>query len=473
MNTVVVLSSLFAQWAGAPAGSVAALPRAGSNRMYYRLSGSGKSAIGAFGNDPRENRAFLALAACLRKNGVAAPEIYAEAPDGLHYLQEDLGDLSLFAALHTPEAPRLLQQAMEQLACIQVNGAQGFDWSNAYPTGVFDERTVRFDLNYFKYNFLKLTKTGFDEWLLEDDFDKLTACLLPRATPDYFMYRDFQSRNIMVHRGTLRFIDFQGARRGPLAYDAASFLFQSRAHFSDAQRDALWAHYLRSLHKLIPVNRAALTAQLYAFGFFRSLQTLGAYGYRGLFEKKALFLQSIPAALNNLQRLICSGRLDHLKTNYLFQLIHNLSLPDEYFTCGNPKKLTVTIHSFAFKNGYPDDFSGNGGGFVFDCRGLINPGTSAGLANLTGRDKPVADYLAQQPEVEAFLQHTFAILDHSVARYTARGFTGLSVAFGCTGGQHRSVYCAEQTAAHLAGQYEVDVRLIHHEQHAAQFIPAS
>jgi aminoglycoside/choline kinase family phosphotransferase len=472
MSTVVVLSSLFARWAGAPAERVAALPGAGSNRQYYRLSGGGKRAVGTFGSDPRENRAFLALAACLRSNGVAAPEIYAAAPDGLHYLQEDLGNLSLFDALYTPAAPRLLQQAMEQLAHIQVNGARGFDWSNACPTAVFDERTVRFDLNYFKYNFLKLMNADFDEWRLEDDFDRLTAALLRGAAPDCCMYRDFQSRNIMVDGDTLRFIDFQGARRGPVAYDAASFLFQARAHFSDAQRDALWAHYLASLSALMPVNRDALTAQLYMFALFRGLQTLGAYGFRGLFERKALFLQSIPAALSNLQRLIRSGRLS-MGTPYLFQLIDGLRLPDAGFPDRNPTRLTVTVHSFAFRNGYPADFSGNGGGFVFDCRGLVNPGTAATLADLTGRDRPVADYLAQQPDVDALLRHAFAILDRSVARYTARGFTDLSVAFGCTGGRHRSVYCAERTAAHLAARREVDVRLIHHEQHVTQFIPAS
>ena len=472
MNTAVLLSSLFEQWAKAPVESLAALPRAGSNRMYYRINGGGKSAIGAFGSDPRENKAFLALAACLRKNGVAAPEIYAEAPDGFHYLQEDLGNLSLFDLLHTPEAPELLQQAMSQLAYMQVKGAQGFDWSNAYPTSVFDGRTVFFDLHYFKYNFLKLTQTDFDEWQLEDDFGKLAACLLSCAGTDYFMYRDFQSRNIMICNGALRFIDFQGARRGPLAYDASSFLFQSRAQFSDAQREILWQHYLAAVEKLTPVNRNDLAMQFYTFAFFRGLQTLGTYGYRGLFEKKALFLQSIPASLEKLKTLIRSGKLDPLNTNYLFQLLNNLHIPGEMFSRDDAEKLTITIHSFSFKNGYPDDFTGNGGGFVFDCRGLINPGASSEFQHLTGRDKAVADYLAQQPNVQPFLQHIFVLLDNSVTRYMERGFTHLSVAFGCTGGQHRSVYCAEQTAAYLAGKYGVNIRLVHREQHYTQFIPA-
>jgi aminoglycoside/choline kinase family phosphotransferase len=471
MDIVVVLSSLFEQWAKAPVEKLTALPRAGSNRIYYRLTGGGKSAIGAFGSSVCENKAFLTLAACLRKNGVAAPEIYAEAPDGLHYLQEDLGNLSLFAMLHTNEAASLLPQAMEQLAYMQVKGAQGFDWSNAYPAGVFDARTVFFDLHYFKYNFLKLTQTEFDEWRLEDDFEKLAAALL-QCPKDYFMYRDFQSRNIMVCDGALRFIDFQGARRGPLAYDVASFLFQSRAQFSDAQRAALLQHYIDSVKKLTQVKRSELTAQFYMFGFFRGLQTLGTYGYRGLFEKKALFRQSIPATLENLKALIRSGKIDHLHTDYLFQLIHSLNMSGESFPHSQSEKLTVTIHSFSFKNGYPDDATGHGGGFVFDCRALANPGASPEFAHLTGRDKAVADYLAQQPNVTAFLQHIFALLDHSVARYMERGFTNLSVAFGCTGGQHRSVYCAERTAAYLTGKYGVHIRLIHREQHYTQFISA-
>ena len=471
MSTVIVLSSLFEQWAGVPVESVTALPGAGSNRQYYRITGGGQRAIGVFGSSLRENRAFLTLAACLRKNGVAAPEIYAEAPDGLHYLQEDLGNLSLFDVLHTPEASGLLQQAMEQLAHMQVKGAQGFDWRNAYSTSVFDERTVFFDLHYFKYNFLKLIQAGFDEWQLEDDFEKLATWLL-QCPKDYFMYRDFQSRNIMVCDGALRFIDFQGARRGPLAYDAASFLFQSRAQFSDTQRETLLHHYLNSVEKLTPVNRSDLTTQFYTFGFFRSLQTLGTYGYRGLFEKKALFRQSIPAALDNLKALIRSGKLSHLKTDYIFQIIKSLNFSTDNSIQGNPEKLTVTIHSFSFKHGYPDDNAGNGGGFVFDCRGLINPGASPQFQRLTGRDRAVADYLAQQPDVTAFLQHIFAILDGSVTRYMERGFTHLSVAFGCTGGQHRSVYCAEQTAAYLAGKYSVDIRLVHREHPTAPFIPA-
>jgi aminoglycoside/choline kinase family phosphotransferase len=472
MNASDILSSLFEQWAHTPVHTIVALPRAGSNRAYYRLSGGEKTAIGTFGNNTKENKAFLTLAACLRKNKVAAPEIYGVAADGLHYLQEDVGDVALFDLLHTPDAPALLQQAVTQLAYMQVKGAEGFDWSNAYPTAEFDARTVFADLNYFKYHFLKLTQTEFDEWQLEDDFNRLAQYLLQSRNAPFLMYRDFQSRNIMVQtNGDLRFIDFQGARRGPLAYDLASFLFQSRAGFSEDQRETLLRHYLRAVAQLTPIAADELTAQFYAFGFFRTLQTLGAYGYRGLFEKKALFLQSIPAALHNLRTLIHSGKIDHLHTNYLFQLINNLNV-GEHFQDTKPDTLTVTIHSFSFRNGYPNDFTGNGGGFVFDCRGLKNPGRLPEFKNLTGRDKEVAAYIETQPAVKNFLQQVYGLLDNSVSDYKERHFTDLSVAFGCTGGQHRSVYCAEQTAAHLARKHGVNIRLIHREQHIEQFIPA-
>jgi aminoglycoside/choline kinase family phosphotransferase len=471
---MTVLCSLFEQWAKAPAGSVVELPRAGSGRIYHRITGGGKSAIGTYGDNRRENKAFIALAACLRKNGIAAPEVYAEAPDGLHYLQEDLGDVSLFSLLHTPKAPELLRQALAQLAVMQVKGAQGFDWSNAYPTATFDARTVLFDLHYFKYNFLKLAVNDFDEWRLEDDFERLAAFLLQGAN-DYFMYRDFQSRNIMLCNGALRFIDFQGARRGPLAYDVASLLFQSRAQFSEEERETLLQYYLDCITQLTSVDRDELTRQFYTFGFFRGLQTLGTYGFRGIFEKKALFLQSIPAAFDNLQALIGSEKLnhlDHLNTKYLFALLNNLHFPTKSILHNNPEKLTVTIHSFSFLQGYPYDFTGNGGGFVFDCRALTNPARMPELRPLTGRDRAVAGYLAQQPDVSAFLSHVLAVLDQSITRYTERRFTHLFVAFGCTGGQHRSVYCAEQTAAILKEKYNVDIRVIHNKRHTPQFSPA-
>jgi hypothetical protein len=353
---------------------------------------------------------------------------------------------------------------------------QGFDYTQCYPVESFDRQSLFWDLNYFKYNFLKFTQLNIDEVRLEADFNRLADYLLT-ADNSFFMHRDFQSRNVMIHNGEPWFIDFQGGRRGPLAYDAASFLFQARANFSEKTRESLLQHYLNALEQLTAVNRDSFIEQWYAFAFFKALQNLGTYGYRGLFEQKAMFAQSIPQALVGLCALINSGNLNRLSCNYLLEVINNLQI-----LCTNvppviarrPKAdeattpLTITVVSFSYRNGYPPDNSGNGGGFVFDCRGLSNPGRLPEFGNLNGRNLAVVDYLEKEPAVKAFLQAVFAALDISVSNYIERGFTHLAVAFGCTGGQHRSVYCAEQTAKYIVEKYKIAVRLIHREQHLEQ-----
>ncbi len=508
LHSEEIIKNLFEHWAGSPAENIMALPQAGSNRRYFRISGGGKQAVATYGNSLPENKAFVEIARVCAHNGVPVPAIYAVATDGLHYLQEDLGDTSLYSLLNTPEAPALLQQAMEQLAFMQVKGLQGFDYACCYPAEHFDRRSIFWDLNYFKYNFLKLTKIDFDEKRLEDDFETLAGTLL-QADGSFFMYRDFQSRNVMVTPdGKVRFIDFQGGRCGPPAYDVASFLFQARANFDDNTRATLLRHYLNALEKLTNVDRQAFTRQVYTFAFFKGLQNLGTYGYRGLFEHKALFLQSIPQALANLRTLIDGHKLDHLSTGYLFELIKLRITGDELRVTGEkvpqptviarrPQvdeanssltkqsslitsdaasaslQLLITVSSFSYKEGYPIDYSGNGGGFVFDCRGINNPGRRPDFSMLTGRDKAVMDYLETSSRVGEFLQHVFDTLDISVGNYIERGFTSLSVAFGCTGGQHRSVYCAEQTAHYLSKKYAVNIRLVHREQGIEQFIPAA
>ncbi len=473
-----LLKDLFTDWSGAEAESVTALPQAGSNRRYFRLRGGGKQAVGTYGSDLRENRAFVAIARAATRNGAPVPQVYAVAGDGLHYLQEDIGDVSLYSLLGTPQTPALLKKTMEQLAFMQVKGLDGLDYSQCYPAESFDRRSIFWDLNYFKYNFLKLMQVEFDELRLEQDFETLAARLL-QPESRYFMYRDFQSRNVMLSpAGDIRFIDFQGGRHGPLAYDAASFLFQVRANFNEESKAVLLEHYLHALEQLIPVDRQEFTQELYAFAFFKGLQNLGTYGYRGLFEHKAMFLQSIPQALANLRKLIESHKADHLSTNYLFELIqdigdsHPLLLSAHQPAPSATAALTIVVTSFSYKKGYPLDFSGNGGGFVVDCRGINNPGRRPDFRALTGRDQAVIDYLEQASRATELLQHVFATLDISVSNYIERGFTDLSVAFGCTGGQHRSVYCAEQTARYLARKYKVNIRLVHREQGIEQFIPA-
>ena len=498
------IRDLFHSWAQAPAETVTALTAAGSDRCYFRVSGGGKQAVAAYNANKLENKAFFAIGRHAQQEGVNVPAIYAIAEDELHYLQEDLGDTSLFSLLGSGDE-LLLKKTLEALAFMQVKGLQGFDYTQCYPVESFDRQSIFWDFNYFKYNFLKFIKIDVDEVRLEEDFNRFADYLLT-ADPAFFMYRDFQSRNVMIHEGKPYFIDFQGGRRGPLAYDLASFLFQVRANFSEQTKEILLQHYLNALEKLTSVNRSTFIEQLYAFAFFKGLQNLGTYGYRGLFEQKAMFAQSIPQAVHNLCALIDSGKLNHLSADYLFEVIqgyklrvtsyelqgedwrrlekvgengfspiftnfHQFSpistLHPSPFTL-HPLPLTVTVTSFSYKNGYPHDDSGNGGGFVFDCRGLNNPGRIPEFYDLNGRDREVINFLEKETTVSAFLQAVFAALDISVSNYIERGFTRLSVAFGCTGGQHRSVYCAEQTAKYLFEKYRVKVHLLHREQRIEQ-----
>ncbi|MCL2098556.1 MAG: phosphotransferase [Bacteroidales bacterium] len=472
-----IIRDLFQKWAQAPVENITALKAAGSNRQYFRIFGRGKQAVATYGTNQLENKAFFAIGRHARLQGINVPAIYAVADDELHYLQEDVGDTSLFDLLGASEAPALLRKAVEALAYMQVKGLQDFDYTQCYPIASFDRQSLFWDLNYFKYNFLKFTKVDIDEVRLEEDFNRLADYLLI-ADSSFFMYRDFQSRNVMIHNGEPWFIDFQGGRRGPLAYDVASFLFQVRANFSEKTRMDLLEHYLKALEKLTTVNKSIFTEQLYAFAFFKGLQNLGTYGYRGIFEQKNLFLQSIPQAIDLLCTLIDSGRLNHLSTDYLFDLMRSAGQKTDnsnYTSLINHKSslinpLTVTLTSFSYKKGYPNDNSGHGGGFVFDCRGLSNPGRLPEFSNLSGRNPAVVDYLEKEPNVKAFLQAVFASLDVSVGNYIERGFTHLSVAFGCTGGQHRSVYCAEQTAKYLVEKYKINVRLAHRELHIEEHL---
>ncbi len=463
------LSGLFAAWAGAAPEAITPIPPSGSNRRYYRLAvDSAKTVVGTYGADVAENRAFLTIAKHLHAQGISVPAVVAVSADGHYYLQEDFGDVSLFDTLRQqPEAANLplLKQAVEQLAAIQLKGAVGFDFSVCYPVAAFDRASIFWDLNYFKYCFLKVQGMEIDEVLLEKEFDYFAGCLL-EADASYFMYRDFQSRNIMMHRGGLGFIDFQGGRRGPLQYDLASFVFQAKAGFSDALREQLLQHYLGAVDKLQPVNRELFIRQYYYFVLFRTLQVLAVYGFRGLVERKPHFIESIPYALQNIQWLLSSGKVSDLKMPYLFGVLQQLCddahvLAPREATGGG---LTITVTSFAYKNGYPRDTTGHGGGYVFDCRGLNNPGRVPELRGFTGRDACIVDFLEKHSEAQQFLQSLFPVIAVSIDNYLARGFESLAISFGCTGGRHRSVYCAERTAEYITEKYPaVKVNIIHRE----------
>lgn len=440
----------------------------GSNRIYTRETDeNGRSVIRVVGTNRDENRAFIYMARHFHALGLPVPEIYWVSDDEMSYTQEDLGDTLLFDNLD----PTLLERTIRALAHIQVIGARGFDWSYCFPVPAFDERSIRWDLNYFKYCFLKGTQIEFSEPQLEDDFDTLVKKLTANSqelTADTFLYRDFQSRNVMIKDGQPYFIDFQGGRRGPTQYDVASFLWQAKANFSPALREHLIDAYLDELEKIINhkseiLNRADWKSALPHFVLLRTLQVLGAYGYRGYFERKQHFLESIPLALKNLKEVL-SGLPEYA---YLRELAENLMsqiIPNTPITPNTPNNLIVTIYSFSFKKGIPVDESGNGGGYVFDCRSTHNPGKYDQYKSLTGLDQPVIDFLERDGEILTFLQSVYDLVDHHVERFIERDFTNLQVSFGCTGGQHRSVYCAESLAKHLKEKYKVKIELIHRER---------
>lgn len=441
------------------------LPGAGSNRVYYRLScrTTNKTAIGVVGNDLRENQAFVYLANHFRSRNINVPEVLNVSADGMCYLQEDLGDVQLFSILHTDSGQSFVRQAVENLPVLQF--VNGIDYSNCYPVECFDKQQVMWDLNYFKYCFLKPTGVVFDESGLENDFEHFTEVLLsvPRSMWG-FLYRDCQSRNVMIHDDKPYWIDFQSGRFGPCLYDLVSFLWQAKARFSDDFRSEMVDCYLGVCRDLnVAINETEFRKSLPQYVLFRTLQVLGAYGFRGLIERKAHFIESIPFAIENLKTLLLSGIADAYPTmkKVLLQLTEN----EKFKIKSGDNQLTVSVFSFSYKKGYPEDLSGNGGGFMFDCRAMHNPGRYDEYKQLTGLDKPVVDFLEQQGKIQPFLKSAWQMTDPAVERYLKRGFSSLQIGFGCTGGRHRSVYSAEATARHIATKFpEAKVKLVHREQ---------
>jgi len=448
---------------------MATIAAEGSNRIYSRETAEGRTFIRVQGTSHDENHAFIVMAKHFHKLGLPVPEVYSVSADEMEYTQEDLGDTLLYNYISggrtsgefSENEKHMLAKTLRALAHLQVEGAKGLDWSVCYPVPSFDRRSIMWDLNYFKYDYLKLTGTEFSEPLLENDFEKLAEKLLT-VPCDVFMMRDCQSRNVMIKDNKPYFIDFQGGRRGPIYYDLASFLWQAKANLPQALREELLDAYLAELAKTgyspIP-PRDSFRQTLNHFVLFRSLQVLGAYGFRGLYEHKPHFIESIPFALRNLNDLF--ARQPELQTDYptLFALLQSpcrdiMHIVSQDVSQNILRPLTITIYSFSFKRGIPADPSGNGGGYVFDCRSTHNPGKYEQYKTMTGLDKPVIDFLENDGEILTFLSHVYPIVDHHVERFLSRGFTHLQVSFGCTGGQHRSVYSAESLARHLREKYK-------------------
>ena len=520
------LVALYKRWKGQEPLLTEKLPGAGSNRAYYRLSDAdGGTVIGVIGTSRDENHAFIYLAEHFNKRQLPVPQVLAVDDDELRYLQVDLGNTSLFEAIkggreaggrYNQREKELLKKVVRELPNIQMRGARGLDWSNCYPQPVFDTESVLFDLNYFKYCFLKPTDLDFHELKLEANF-RLLAKDLTSEPGESFLYRDFQARNVMLvedEEGAQKpyFIDFQGGRKGPFYYDLASFLWQASAKYPNKLRRELIYEYYLSLRNYVEVpSKRHFVDQLSLFVLFRTLQVLGAYGFRGYFERKKHFIDSIPPAIQNLRELLgltdshISPFTTHLLQQYPYMMdmlrrltelpqfaqieepalsradgykttdknvyqAHPMDGPATYSKYDNKGPLVVRVFSFSYRKGIPEDESGNGGGYVFDCRSTHNPGRYEPYKKLTGLDEPVIRFLEDDGEILTFLEQVYKLADHHVARYIQRGFTSLMFSFGCTGGQHRSVYCAQHLAEHIHRKYGVEVRICHREQEINQVL---
>jgi aminoglycoside/choline kinase family phosphotransferase len=442
----------------------------GSGRAIVRLTGKGISAIGIVYPVREENVAFLEFSKHFYRHGLPVPEIYAEDLSHDAYLEEDLGDTTLFefvgrnraGAAISPEAMEAYRKVVAALPRFQVEAGRDLNYKVCYPRASFDRQSIAWDLNYFKYYFLRLAGVPFNEQALEDDFGRLAKLLLS-ANRDYFLYRDFQSRNVMLRDGRPYFLDYQGGRKGALQYDIASLLYDGKADLPPEMRQEFLDYYLDCLGKFIPVDRAAFMEHYYAYVYVRILQALGAYGFRGFYERKAHFLQSVPYALKNLRWLAHNVKLP-IALPALMDALNSMAASEKLQgLASSAEPLTVRVFSFSFHRQAPSDESGNGGGFVFDARSLPNPGREEQFRQLTGKDAAVIEYLDHQASVQQFLATVEPLVDASVSSYQQRGFKSLMVSFGCTGGQHRSVYLAEQMAEHLRASNGVDVIVRHIE----------
>lgn len=508
------LLELYQQWRGEEPANVQKLPGAGSNREYYRITDHlGGTVVGVIGTSRDEDHAFVYLCRHFTKRKLPVPRVLAVSEDELRYIQSDLGEVSLFDALaegraasgrYNKKEKDLLIKTIRELPNIQIRGARELDFSNCYPQSDFDKNSVLFDLNYFKYCFLKETGLDFHELKLEASF-QLFANDLVAERGNSFLYRDFQARNVMLDaQGNPYFIDFQGGRRGPYYYDLASFVWQASAKYSHKLRRDLVYEYYNSLKQFTEVPSVRhFVHQLSLFVLFRTLQVLGAYGFRGYFEHKKHFIDSIPAAMQNLRELLAEmgdfpypylmDTLKRLTELPQFAAIEQPALsradgfkitdtnvfdahpqdgPATFSKYDNKGPLVVRCYSFSFRKGIPEDESGNGGGYVFDCRSTHNPGRYEPYKKLTGLDEPVIRFLEDDGEILTFLDNVYRLADAHVKRYIQRGFTDLMFCFGCTGGQHRSVYSAQHLAEHLNEKFGIEVRVVHREQNISSTLPA-
>jgi aminoglycoside/choline kinase family phosphotransferase len=464
------LRILFEKWSNEKLIKINILPASGSYRKYYRMYSDSKSCLGVYNQDSKENDAFIAFTHHFLSHSLQVPHIYAKNLDESIYLVEDFGDETLFIrlqklrseGLNQEEIISIYKKVIKELPKFQVLSSKDMNFTYCYPRPEFDKQSMLWDLNYFKYYFLKLAQIPFDEQDLEKDFHVFTDFLL-ETNCNYFLYRDFQSRNIMIHNEEPYFIDYQGGRKGALQYDIASLLYDAKADLSNETRGILLEYYLDELQKYITIDKQKFSSFYYGYVIIRILQAMGAYGFRGFYENKPIFLQSIPYAINNLQWILENIKLP-IRIPTLLSVLTKLPEANKIKKIVNTQKLIITINSFSYKKQIPIDNTGNGGGFVFDCRALPNPGRLEMFKSLTGKDYQVIDYLEQESIVKQFVENIFSIISISIDNYIERGFCNLMINFGCTGGQHRSVYCAEKIADRIKQKYNLNILVRHIEQ---------
>ena len=473
------IKTLHGQYSTDTVISVEKLAQSGSNRIYFRVFSVNQSCIATYNNNLKENSTFINFSRHFKSCGCPVPEIYAVNEDESIYLQEDFGDISLLNKLEEHGQNEyvygLFQQSLKKLAHLQILGDKNLDYQWCITSKEFGKQAILSDLLYFKYYFLDTLQIPYDKEQLIDDFEALST-YLTFVDHKYFMFRDFQSRNVMIRDEKAYFIDYQGGMKGALQYDVASMLWQAKAELSDEWKNNLLEYYMDCVEDILEatIDRVRFTSQYNGYVLIRLLQVLGAYGFRGLFERKAHFLTSIPLGLRNLQWFLSNRRIGIVIPE--FERLLKIIVSDEIIqrftpvTANESTPLVVKIHSFSYKKGLPVDESDNGGGFVFDCRGILNPGRFAEYKSITGRDKQVIDFLEQRTKMAEFLNSIFTIVDISVEDYIRRGFSSLMVSFGCTGGQHRSVYAAEALARHLRNKFKVRIELKHIEQESKNWI---
>jgi aminoglycoside/choline kinase family phosphotransferase len=465
------VKELYKKWKGTEPVSVDVLPQSGSERRYFRLHGNDGTEIGTYGANIRENETFIYFSQHFRKKDLPAANIFSVSNDKAVYLQEDFGNVSLLNILEgdgfTDAVYDLFKKSIETLAALQIKGDEGLNYERCLTNKEFGKNAIMADLLYFKYYFLDALRRPYDKTKLIDDFEALST-YLTHTEYKYFMFRDFQSRNILVKKDdSVHFIDYQGGMKGAPQYDVASMLWQARANLPDEWKGNLLSDYINAFENIIntPINRTIFHSQYNGYVLIRLLQVLGAYGFRGLFERKAQFLTSIPIALKNLKWFFENQSLGIAVPE--FRKVLSLCISEDVISQFTPLQanaqtpLIVKVNSFSYRQGIPEDETGNGGGFVFDCRGLLNPGRIEEFKTLHGRDKAVMDYLEQQSRISEFLNSVFDIVDITVEEYIRRGFESLLVSFGCTGGQHRSVYAADALARYLKNKFKVKIELKH------------